>query len=109
MGAVKLQTHAGAALFVFILLMAGVPLFAQSGAVFGGSQQDLASRAALDAAGNVYVTGRTFSSDFPTLNAFQTSKNGGADVFIVKFAPDGTLLYSTYFGGWHGHHCGRDR
>ncbi len=55
-----------------------------SGDVYGG---DLANGIALDGLGNVYVTGETESSDFPTTNgAFQTS-NGGASVdgFVTKF------------------------
>src|SRR5205823_3119093 len=57
---------------------------------------------AVDAAGSAYVTGFTFSSDFPTTaGAFDTSFNGGfVDAFVTKLAPNGaSLLYSTYLGG----------
>lgn len=65
----------------------------------GGEQ----SRNALDvdAAGNVYVSGFTTSTDFPTTrNAFQSKYAGKTDAFVTKIAADGSkLLYSTYLGG----------
>jgi photosystem II stability/assembly factor-like uncharacterized protein len=60
---------------------------------------------AVDFTGNTYVVGSTNSTDFPTTpGAFQTSYAGkdfanGADVFVTKFGPDGSLIYSTYLGG----------
>ncbi len=65
----------------------------------GGNGNESATRLALDAAGNVYLTGFTFSTDFPTRNAISSTNNGVEDVFVVKLAPNGTnLVYSTYFG-----------
>ncbi len=55
----------------------------------------------VDASGNVCVAGLTESPDFPMLNARQTVSNtttGGAEGFITKLSPSGTLLYSTYHG-----------
>lgn len=66
----------------------------------GGSDTDNAAGIAVDSAGNAYVTGHTFSTNFPTLNPLQPSKGGGADVFITKFNSTGSdLEFSTYFGG----------
>ncbi len=71
----------------------------------GGSANDLGNGIALDAAGDAYVVGQTFSSDFPiTHGAFQTQCGGsscsGGDGFIAKLTPDGSaLVYSTYLGG----------
>ena len=76
----------------------------------GGALDDAVTAIALDGSGNVYVGGSTLSSDFPTLNAYQ-SKYGGAasdnnqpviktgDGFVAKFDPTGKLVYSTYLGG----------
>lgn len=68
---------------------------------FGGSGSDSANGITVDNQGNIYITGQTKSTDFPTTsNAYQTSLKGGADAFIVKLSKDGTtLLYSTYLGG----------
>lgn len=66
----------------------------------GGIGQDTAAAVAIDAAGSAYVVGTTFSSDFPTKNAFQASKGAQQDAFIAKMNPGGTsLVYSTYLGG----------
>ena len=72
----------------------------------GGSSMDSGQGIAVDAAGNAYVTGFTYSSNFPTVNALQkklactNSFYFNANAFIAKIGPGGTnLVYSTYFGG----------
>jgi len=66
--------------------------------------QDVGGGIALDALGNIYITGTTWSADFPaTAGAFDTTANGGKDGFAAKFSPDGSaLLYATYLGGSAG-------
>ena len=55
---------------------------------------------AVDSAGNAYVTGTTFSSDFPTLNAIYPNRWGGSDAYIFKLSANGQqVIYSTYLGG----------
>lgn len=56
---------------------------------------------AVDAIGNVYVTGATFSIDFPTTTgAWQRLFQGGSDAFVTKLNVIGSrLVYSTYLGG----------
>jgi len=67
----------------------------------GGSGSDEGFGIALDSNGQVYLTGKTDSSDFPTTSgAFDTDHNGSWDAFVTKLNADGTaLLYSTFIGG----------
>ncbi|MDO8413861.1 MAG: SBBP repeat-containing protein [Gallionellaceae bacterium] len=67
----------------------------------GGSTDDEGYGLALDSGGNVYVSGRTQSADFPTTtSAYDTSYNGSWDVFLSKLNNGlSSLLASTYLGG----------
>ena len=67
---------------------------------FGGSQSDYGSSIALDINRNIYITGRTSSTDFPLYNAYQSTSSENSDVFVTIFNPTGSsLLFSTYLGG----------
>ena len=69
----------------------------------GGTGSDHGAAIAVDTAGSAYVTGSTFSTDFPMANAFQPSNGGGQDAFISRLSADGnSLIFSTYFGGSGG-------
>src|SRR5439155_17763129 len=71
----------------------------------GGSDDDYAWGIAVDGNGSAYVTGSTYSTDFPTTpGAFQATFGGGVqDAFVTKLDPTGTgLSYSTYLGGISG-------
>ncbi len=74
----------------------------------GGTDSDGGSAIAVDSHGYVYVTGQTWSENFPVKNAFQdhlevTEEEVNSDAFLVKLDPSRTgassLLYSTYLGG----------
>lgn len=67
----------------------------------GGSDSDYAAAVAVDWFGQAYVTGRTGSRDFPTLDAFQPAHGGGNDdAFVTCLNPQGNgLVYSTFLGG----------
>ncbi|MBN9663465.1 MAG: SBBP repeat-containing protein [Acidobacteria bacterium] len=67
----------------------------------GGTQAESATAVAVDAKGDVYVTGWTASSDFPTsATAFQRFGQGGDDAFVAKLlGKDGSLVYCTLLGG----------
>ncbi|MGQ0828728.1 MAG: DUF7948 domain-containing protein [Bacteroidota bacterium] len=67
----------------------------------GGNNNDAGYALAIDDSTNVYVTGGTRSTDFPsTAGALRTSYNGGiADGYITKIKNDGTaILFSTFWG-----------
>lgn len=67
----------------------------------GGSADDNRARATVGPAGNVFVTGGTFSADFPvTPGAFQSVLRSADDAFVAKLNAAGNgLAYSTYLGG----------
>ncbi len=61
---------------------------------------DLATSITVDPSGNAYVTGESWSIDFPLSNPLQGANAGLWDVIVFKLSPDGSsLLYSTYIGG----------
>jgi len=66
----------------------------------GGSDEDQAIQVAVDTFGSAYVTGYTYSTDFPTENALQPTSGGVVDIFVAKLSASGSaLVYSTYLGG----------
>ncbi len=67
----------------------------------GGSGGDTGAAIAVDASGSAYVTGDTFSTNFPTVNPLfgDTNGFGDQDAFVSAFTPSGALVYSTYLGG----------
>jgi hypothetical protein len=83
--------------FVTKLSIAGNDLIYST--YLGGGNNDYALDIAVDGSGNAYVTGATESSNFPTLNPYQTHQ-GGIDVFVTELSSTGSsLVYSTYLGG----------
>ena len=66
----------------------------------GGGDVDIGLSIAVDSAGSTYVTGYTYSTNFPTKNPLQPSNAGHGDAFVTKFNAAGSaLVYSTYLGG----------
>jgi hypothetical protein len=66
----------------------------------GGSGDDIAYSITVDNSGYIYITGYTFSTNFPTSSAFQGSRAGSNDAFVTKFSTSGnSLIFSTYLGG----------
>jgi hypothetical protein len=66
----------------------------------GGSSDEYPSEMLVDDSGSIYIAGITYSSDFPTENAFNATHGGAVDVFLTKFSSDGQSLdFSTFLGG----------
>lgn len=94
-------------------LQAATPDLAYS-TFIGGDFHDESAAFTIDASGAAYVTGLTFSPNFPfTPGAFdvgcgtdgQCNADGSFyyyDAFVVKLNPDGTPAYMTFIGGEHG-------
>ena len=80
-----LQTTSGGSFDAFVskLNAAGTALIYST--YLGGNQDDEAYGIALDASGNAYVDGHTFSSNFPiTAGALQTTFGGSEDALSVS-------------------------
>jgi hypothetical protein len=66
----------------------------------GASDQDGVRDVFVDNQKNIYITGGTKSSSFPTTaGAYDRSFNGAMDIFVAKFNSSGKLLWSTFLGG----------
>ncbi len=68
----------------------------------GGNNYDYGAGIAVDRGGNAYITGHTYSRNFPRKSPIQGARAGIAytDAFVTKINSDGTsLVYSTYLGG----------
>lgn len=68
----------------------------------GGGGPDSSNGIALDSTGDAYVTGGTFSTDFPTVNALQSRPLGNHTGFLSELNAAGSaLIFSSYLGGSH--------
>ena len=67
---------------------------------FGGMGNDTGQGIALDASGDVWITGSTSSYDLPvTPGAYQNTLKGPTNAFAAKFSNAGKLVAATYLGG----------
>lgn len=63
---------------------------------FGGNNDEWVLASAVDAAGNLYLTGYTYSADLPGSSA----EPRRSDIFVTKLDPTGRrVIYTTVFGG----------
>lgn len=66
----------------------------------GGGDWDSGTAVAVDSAGNVSLTGGTWSADFPvTADALASEPYGLRDLFLARLDADGNLTYATFLGG----------
>ncbi|MCJ7579227.1 MAG: SBBP repeat-containing protein [Candidatus Aminicenantes bacterium] len=66
----------------------------------GGSSEDSSCDIEIDSMGSVFLTGYTYSEDFPASNSHSGRLSGDRDAFVAKINASGaTLVYSTYLGG----------
>jgi len=69
---------------------------------FGGSDHETSGGVAIDPWNNIIISGGTASTDFPILNPFQGTFAGGQDIYLSKLDSNGTLIWSSYYGGTGG-------
>ncbi|MBK6522010.1 MAG: SBBP repeat-containing protein [Sphingobacteriaceae bacterium] len=74
----------------------GNPLWAKT---FGGADGDVGNGIAVDALGNVYITGAFASSTISFGTSTLTNAGAGNDVFIVKLNSSGTEVWAKSAGG----------
>ncbi len=84
--------------FIFALCHNG-SLLGYSMYLGGNGVSDEVYDIAVDSENNSVVVGFTWSSDFPIVNAFDDELSGNTDGVIAKVHPNGSFLFSTYFGG----------
>ncbi len=66
----------------------------------GGNGDEVSYGLGVDADKSAYVMGTTYSTNFPTANAFQATNHGNQDMFVSKVNAAGSaFVYSTYLGG----------
>ena len=95
-----IQARAGGSGDVFVAKLNATGSALVYSTYLGGNAIDSGSAIAVDAAGNAYVVGTTFSADFPTKNPFQSAKGAQQDAFVAKINAAGTAwVYATYLGG----------
>lgn len=70
------------------------------GTFIGGALDEARPHIDVDDHGTVYMCGRTYSADFPTVNAYDDVMDGTNDGVVMKISSIGDmLLYSTFLGG----------
>jgi hypothetical protein len=75
--------------------------------LLGGGLDDSVNAIAVDAEGNAFVAGETYSTDFPVKSGFQMVKAGhflvnssSGNAFVAKLSASGTTLaYGSFLGG----------
>lgn len=74
------------------------------GTYIGGTNNEQPHSMVVDSAGNLFIAGRTYSSDYPVqAGSYDNTFNGVADLVVTKLNPTGTaLLGSTFIGGTGG-------
>jgi hypothetical protein len=67
----------------------------------GGSNRDEGNAVAFGGRGSVWVTGLTFSTDFPTASRLPFGEREGPDIFTGLFSPDGEFSSATLLSFHH--------
>lgn len=69
------------------------------GTYLGGSGEEQYAVTTVDAEGNIYFFGTTSSTNLATEGAYMTAPQSLYDCWLAKMNPDGSAIWSTYFGG----------
>jgi Beta-propeller repeat len=100
-GGVYTANQGGQDGFIAKLTAAGTAIVYSS--YLGGAASDHIGAVAVNSSGNAFVTGSTFSTNFPVSHAVQPNTGGNEDAFVTELLPGGNgLVFSTYLGGSSG-------
>ncbi|MCG3217803.1 MAG: SBBP repeat-containing protein [Candidatus Heimdallarchaeota archaeon] len=66
----------------------------------GGHGNDQGVSVAIDSNDNIFIIGKTFSSDFPIIDGFNETYGGSGDAFVTKLDSTGEIIWSTFLGGY---------
>ncbi|MBK9147303.1 MAG: T9SS type A sorting domain-containing protein [Flavobacteriales bacterium] len=78
------------------------------GTYYGGPEGEGGFQCAVDANGNVFLAGESYSSSAIASGGHQNAIGGDQDAFLAKFNAAGVRLWATYYGGTghdRGLHC----
>ena len=108
-GTTPVQATNGGGRDVFVTQLNASGSAAQYRTYLGGTADEFGTGIAIDGAGAMYVTGSSWSTNYPTTSgALQTANGGGSDAVITKLLlSSSTPGYSTYLGGGGGSDTGR--
>ncbi len=82
-----LQTaHRGGQFDIFVVKLNPAGSALDFATYLGGGNNDLAFGIAVDASGNIYLTGQTDSENFPLVNPLQKMNRGPSDTFVAKIS-----------------------
>jgi hypothetical protein len=98
-GGFQNTTGGGGDAFLVKFTNAGVRVW---GTYYGGATTDFGQCCAMDASGNVFLSGSTTSSANIASGGFQNTfagSGGSSDAFLVKFNSSGLRQWATYYGG----------
>jgi hypothetical protein len=94
------MSFGGGAYDAFVTKLSGAGNALLYSTYLGGNAEDTAAGITVDSSGAAYVTGTTYSTNFPTSGAYQSTNAGSGDAFVTKLSATGSaLVYSTFLGG----------
>lgn len=96
-------TYGGGTTDGFVAKISATGTTVQYSSYLGGDDEEVGYGIVVDSNANAYLTGLTYSTNFPAVNALQPTYGGAGDAFLAKVNTNGSgpssLLYSTYLGG----------
>ena len=88
-------------IFTILILLLPTSLSAQWAIKMGGTNTDQGKSMVVDESGNTYITGNfQGTADFdPGNGIYNLISNGAVDIYLAKYAPDGSFIWAKNIGG----------